>query len=142
MLVDDEEDVTSETPEEEKVDDLMQQDENVFAHCEEGEVRRDEGLGNVDNDGVGSSHGISTGAGDVHGLAEPSEVQNVTSTGRKKFRRKSLFKNKSEGSGSLERPKKRPRENNDMFDLDKLIGILSDASESGGVVKQPVTIAF
>ncbi|KAJ0508026.1 putative RNA recognition motif domain, nucleotide-binding alpha-beta plait domain superfamily [Helianthus annuus] len=131
-VLDDEEDGTSETPQEERVDDLVHQDENMSVHCEEGEVRRDVGSGNVDNDGVGNSHGITSRAGGVHGLAEPSGRQTVSSTGGKKFRRKSLFNNRSEGSGSIERPKKRPRENNDLFGLDKLIGIISEASESGG----------
>ncbi|KAJ0892121.1 putative RNA-directed DNA polymerase [Helianthus annuus] len=58
--------------------------------------------------------------------------QTGVSKGRKKFRRRSLFKNRIEGSGSLERPKKRPRENNDLFGLDRLIGILSGNSDGVG----------
>ncbi|MFS8001181.1 hypothetical protein Hanom_Chr13g01187221 [Helianthus anomalus] len=104
----------------------------MFVHYEEGEVPRDVGSGNVDKHGVGNSQGTTSGAGGDHGSVEPTGRQSVSSTGRKKFRRKSLFNHRSEGSGSLERPKKRPRENNDVFGLDKLFGIISEASESGG----------
>ncbi|MFS8004971.1 hypothetical protein Hanom_Chr13g01232041 [Helianthus anomalus] len=67
---------------------------------------------------------------EVDGSEGLSGTQSCLSKGRKKFRRKSLLKNRNEGSGSLERPKKRPRENNDMFGLDRLIGILSDNGDS------------
>ncbi|MFS7989267.1 hypothetical protein Hanom_Chr11g01044691 [Helianthus anomalus] len=125
MLVDDEEDVTSETPEEEKVDDLMQQDENVFAHCEEGEVRRDEGLGNVDNDGVGNSHGISPGAGDVHGLAEPSGVQNVTSTA---------------GNNCFLTPDLNQRVTAGSLDSGSIVAVHAKVNNSEAVVKQPIDL--
>ena len=46
---------------------------------------------------------------------------------RKKLRRKSLFQKRSGSTGSQGRPKKRCREENDMFGLDKLIGIMSQS---------------
>ena len=58
-----------------------------------------------------------------------SGVRTVTSEVQKKFRRKSLFKHRCEANGSHERPKKRARDDNDMFGLDKLIGIMSPKSD-------------
>ncbi|KAI3775000.1 hypothetical protein L1987_49568 [Smallanthus sonchifolius] len=52
-----------------------------------------------------------------------------TSLARKKFRRKALFKNRGEVTGSYERPKKRQRDDNDMFGLDKLISIVAPPSD-------------
>ncbi|MFS7931604.1 hypothetical protein Hanom_Chr04g00357881 [Helianthus anomalus] len=95
------------------------------ATCEEGEFVVNEVNGEDGNNSCGSHEdGID------HGVADTSVVQPVTANVRKKFRRKSLFKNRNEGSGSLERPKKRHMENNDMFGLDKLIGILSGTDDS------------
>ncbi|MFS7938320.1 hypothetical protein Hanom_Chr05g00438261 [Helianthus anomalus] len=44
---------------------------------------------------------------------------------RKTFRRKHFFKNKGESNGSHERPKKRQRDDNDPFGLDRIIVIMS-----------------
>lgn len=61
---------------------------------------------------------------EVNNSVERSDEPVIKGTGRKKFRRKSLFNNRSGGTGSGERPKKRSRENNDLFDVDRLIGIM------------------
>ncbi|MFS7993090.1 hypothetical protein Hanom_Chr12g01089991 [Helianthus anomalus] len=89
---------------------------------EEGEVIRDEVLSSdaIDVEGNAQDLGVSNGGGGVDDSEVSHGAHMAASTGRKKFRRKSLFKNRNEGSGSIERPKKRPRENNDMFGLDRL----------------------
>ncbi|MFS7902826.1 hypothetical protein Hanom_Chr01g00015901 [Helianthus anomalus] len=54
--------------------------------------------------------------------------------GRKKFRKKIFFFNRASSSGIQERPKKRPRENDnssDPFELDRLIGIIKEGPKYG-----------
>ncbi|KAF5819567.1 putative RNA recognition motif domain, nucleotide-binding alpha-beta plait domain superfamily [Helianthus annuus] len=95
---------------------LQQHDEtqavDLNVEREEGELPQFEVLVNdhvevEDNGQCNSTHDTVEGVDGSEGL---SGTQSCLSKGRKKFRRKSLFKNRNEGSGSLERPKKRPRE--------------------------------
>ncbi|KAM0049057.1 putative RNA recognition motif domain, nucleotide-binding alpha-beta plait domain superfamily [Helianthus debilis subsp. tardiflorus] len=113
----------SSIPQEENDEQCMIPVESDNVIGEEGEVIRDEVLS---SDAIG----VSNGDGGVDDSEVSHGAHMAASMGRKKFRRKSLFKNRNEGSGSLERPKKRPRENNDMFGLDRLIGIFSEANET------------
>ncbi|MFS8019718.1 hypothetical protein Hanom_Chr15g01406991 [Helianthus anomalus] len=59
------------------------------------------------------------------GEAQVDESSEVKASSRKKFWRKSLYNHRGESSGSLERPKKHLRDENDIFGLDKIIGIMS-----------------
>ncbi|KAJ0699565.1 putative RNA recognition motif domain, nucleotide-binding alpha-beta plait domain superfamily [Helianthus annuus] len=81
-----------------------------------GEIRGDEGSENV----YKSNNGVDFF---VAGRTKSSAMVG-TSVARRKFRRRSLFKNRGDASGSQERPKKRQRDGNDIFGLDKLIGIV------------------
>ncbi|MFS7960243.1 hypothetical protein Hanom_Chr08g00700931 [Helianthus anomalus] len=95
---------------------------------EPGEIR-DDGLNSNEVNSDGSKSG-----GNRENLGERltnggSAVRNVNSMTRKKYRRKSLFKSRGESGGSCERPKKRLRDENDIFGLDKLIGIMSSNSD-------------
>ncbi|KAJ0679989.1 putative RNA recognition motif domain, nucleotide-binding alpha-beta plait domain superfamily [Helianthus annuus] len=92
-------------------------EEGEFMHAEEATVEVDVS-GGAEN-GIGNSMG-----GNVEVCMDGvSGSHSAAATGRKKFRRKNLFNNRNASSGSLERPKKRARENNDMFGLNKLIVI-------------------
>ncbi|KAJ0524618.1 putative RNA recognition motif domain, nucleotide-binding alpha-beta plait domain superfamily [Helianthus annuus] len=92
-------------------------EEGEFMHAEEATVEVDVS-GGAEN-GIGNSMG-----GNVEVCMDGvSGSHSAAATGRKKFRRKNLFNNRNASSGSLERPKKRARENNDMFGLNKLIAI-------------------
>ncbi|KAI3818529.1 hypothetical protein L1987_12338 [Smallanthus sonchifolius] len=88
---------------------------------EMGEIRGDDGTG------VEASFNIGVDSG-LDGNTD-ANVKVGTSLARKKFRRKALFKNKGEVTGSYKRPKKRQRDDNDMFGLDKLIGIVAPPSD-------------
>ncbi|KAI3801741.1 hypothetical protein L1987_29855 [Smallanthus sonchifolius] len=88
---------------------------------EMGEIRGDDGTGVEASFNIGVDSGLD-GNTDVN-------VKVGTSLARKKFRRKALFKNRGEVTGSYERPKKRQRDDNDMFGLDKLIGIVAPPSD-------------
>ncbi|KAI3712069.1 hypothetical protein L1987_70618 [Smallanthus sonchifolius] len=88
---------------------------------EMGEIRGDDGTG------VEASFNIGVDSG-LDGNTD-ANVKVGTSLARKKFRRKALFKNRGEVTGSYERPKKRQRDDNDMFGLDKLIGIVAPPSD-------------
>ncbi|KAF5813597.1 putative RNA recognition motif domain, nucleotide-binding alpha-beta plait domain superfamily [Helianthus annuus] len=138
-VAEDEEDDGSVLPEEDKCHDNIVQDDVNTVNREEGECSQanDVSVGDFDGNGLdGCANDIPNEVvsepSNVHDfsnevLVENDNVDNISApvlkgTGRKKFRRKSLVTNRSGGSGSSERPKKRPRENNDMFDIDRLIG--------------------
>ncbi|KAJ0599837.1 hypothetical protein HanIR_Chr03g0109631 [Helianthus annuus] len=145
-VAEDEEDDGSVLPEEDKCHDNIVQDDVNTVNREEGECSQanDVSVGDFDGNGLdGCANDIPNEVvsepSNVHDfsnevLVENDNVDNISApvlkgTGRKKFRRKSLVTNRSGGSGSSERPKKRPRENNDMFDIDRLIGVLHVPAE-------------
>ncbi|KAJ0600784.1 hypothetical protein HanIR_Chr03g0121051 [Helianthus annuus] len=95
--------------------------EPVSNEFEVGEIRDEEVVTKeVHNDG--DCDGTSK---ETNGEASNSAQSGVRSGNRKKFRKK-----RGESGGSQERPKKRFREDNDMFGLDKLIGIMSSNAEN------------
>lgn len=94
---------------------------------ETGEIRGDVRLDTDPNTVIGTPLDVNAES-PVNGFAVLKEG---TSKGRKKFRRKNMFKNRGEASGSQERPKKRSRDDNDPFGLDRLIGIMATSTPQG-----------
>ncbi|KAL9992415.1 hypothetical protein Hdeb2414_s0015g00446931 [Helianthus debilis subsp. tardiflorus] len=88
---------------------------------EMGEIRGEDGLGVEATFNIGVNSGLDE---NVY-----ANVKVGTALVRKKFRRKALFRNRGEVSVSHECPKKRQRDDNDMFGLDKLIGIVASSSD-------------
>ncbi|KAF5800980.1 putative RNA recognition motif domain, nucleotide-binding alpha-beta plait domain superfamily [Helianthus annuus] len=110
---------------EEKHSEPVQQERSGMGLGEEGEfMHAEEATVEVDvSGGAENGNGISMGGNVEVCMDGVSGSHSAAATGRKKFRRKNLFNNRNASSGSLERPKKRARDNNDMFGLNKLIVI-------------------
>ncbi|MFS7927233.1 hypothetical protein Hanom_Chr04g00306581 [Helianthus anomalus] len=77
------------------------------------------------------------GAEFIIGRNSEGNVNNRNVLVRKKYRRKNGFNDRVGSSGSNERPKKRAREDNDLFGIDRLIGIVNSLpSQSTGEDKE------
>ncbi|KAI3705363.1 hypothetical protein L1987_75599 [Smallanthus sonchifolius] len=123
------------------VPDCVEEFDNVSEPLEKEDVMGVDSRGHDEEDGVGRNVDVidemtdEVEMGEIRNnqvLEEIEQAENVLEEStdgqlsvRKKFRRKKLFKNRGESSGSQERPKKRLRDDNDPFVLDKLIGIIS-----------------
>ncbi|MFS7934897.1 hypothetical protein Hanom_Chr05g00397021 [Helianthus anomalus] len=109
-----------------------------------GEFRVDD-QGGASNVVVEDNVNVESNLNEVHVNLNKGSDRGIdkggVSTSQKKYKKKPLFKNRVVSPGSQERPKKRARENSDIFGLDKLIGIINSSSSGNETSEEEASIS-